>query len=573
MRRVACSSSRSQNFSAMIQCIRFSVGGGNNSSSSSPGNTQPTSQASPLKLRGATFPLKSNPAIFDTAIEERKQASTANSSSNVVGDPSGAKESDKQPSPFFADKTDQEITAILDGPLRPSGLWKVDEVLDSDRQTVDFRRIDDIETEISEDIANADNALVLLEDEEKWKNKLMFEYKFKRTPKHLTWREFGQEIDCFDCVIEPDKHRPEEIFSIKFQFIDRKLGRRDLVWEARNDINLSQGLTDFLAAIGSCLGRSEVFRTIRFDDGAGTLRDVTIRKRSKFTSDITMVFKPAETYNVYERQEQNDAWEEQMEKDGMSTWGFHPALMDPEYQDQKDPPESYTIAITAHALSFILLRCLERLVTRPLSDFYRPSQIVRTAKMKGKDHIGLSHAMKGWLGMEEKIYQHFTPIEAIQENWLGPDSPFSLIVIMNKLREMTNLKKKNPEFQSWLSVRHRDTSVAMRNVAVKLLGAGASTLFVPVGHNATVNRLLPKSQQRRLESSLSVNAVLGMPDETRNIAEFKKITGHERITSGEHGSQQRGQITGGDKGMAVTEGPEYSSELPSARDNLKRDQK
>ena len=434
----------------------------------------------------------------------------------------------------------------------------MNEVVDTDRQTVNFRKIDDIETDISEEVANRDDAIVLLEDEERWKHKLMFEYRFKRTPKHLTWKEFGQELDCLDCIIEPDRHRPEEIFSIKFQFIDRKTGRRDNVWEARNDINLSQGLTDFLAAVGSCLGRSEVYRTIRFDDGIGTIRDLSIRKRSKFTSDITMVFKPAEKYNMYERQETTDSWEAQMEKEGMATWGFHPRLMEPEYQEAvlKDPAESYTVAITAHALSFILLRCLERLVTRPMQDFYRPSQVVRRAKMKGTDNIGLSHAAKGWLGMEEKIYAHYTPMEAVQEHWLGPDSPFMLIVIMNKLREMTYLKKKNPEFQSWMSVRQRDTSIALRNVAVKLLGAGASTLFVPVGHSATVNRLLPKPQQRRLSTSVSVNAVLGMPDETRHIADFKKITGHERLTTGSDGTSSPATAQLKQEPGAAADGPE-----------------
>eukprot|EP00658_Telonema_sp_P-2_P053405 TRINITY_DN41932_c0_g1_i1.p1 TRINITY_DN41932_c0_g1~~TRINITY_DN41932_c0_g1_i1.p1 ORF type:complete len:113 (-),score=10.35 TRINITY_DN41932_c0_g1_i1:55-393(-) len=94
---------------------------------------------------------------------------------------------------------------------------------------------------------------------------------------------------------------------------------------------------------------------------------------------------------------------------------------------------------------------------------------------------------------------------------------------------MTYLKKKNPEFHSWLGVRQHDTALAIRNVSVKLLGAGASTLFLPQTHNATVNRLLPKQDQRRIESRFSVNAALGMPDETRRISEFKSITGNYKL--------------------------------------------
>ncbi|EPY18532.1 hypothetical protein STCU_09888 [Strigomonas culicis] len=221
-----------------------------------------------------------------------------------------------------------------------------------------------------------------------------------------------------------------------------------------------------------------------------------------------------------------------MEAEGMSTWGYHPSLMDPEYSelDYQDPEGTYEVAISAHGFCFIVLKAINRLLARPMKDFYRPSQLVRTAKVRTEEDIGFSHALAGWLGVDEQIYPHYTPIDALQDHWLGKDAPFSLVAIVNKLREMTYLKKENPEFQSWLSVRHHDTHIAIRNMGVKMLGVGASSLFFPVQHNPTVNRLLPKHQQRRLESKVSINGVLGLPDETRRIEEFKKITGHARLS-------------------------------------------
>ncbi|CAJ1991688.1 hypothetical protein conserved [Leishmania donovani] len=426
------------------------------------------------------------------------------------------------------------------GPLRATGLWSVEEVLDESKKTVDFRRIDDVESEIFEGRTNVEEALVPYAEEEAWKHKLMFEYKFKQTPKHLTWKEMGEEIECMDCVIELDEHRPEELFTILFYFTDKKTGTRDLVWSARNDVSYSEGFTDLLAAVGACLGRSDVHRTIRFDDGVGCTRDLTFRKRSRYTSDVYVAFRPPEKYDKFQRKEEKDEYEASMEREGMSTWGYHPSLMDPEFSelDFKDPEGTYEVAISAHGFSFVVLRAIRRLLARPMRDFYRPSQLMRTAKVRTEDEVGFTHALKGWLGVDEQLYPHYTPIEALQDHWLGKDAPFSLCAIVNKLREMNYLKKENPEFQSWLSVRNHDTHLAIRNMGVKLLGVGASTLFVPVSHNATVNRLLPKPQQRRLESRFSLNAVLGLPDETRKLKEFKQITGHDRITDAPTSSTQ-----------------------------------
>ncbi|EAN92808.1 hypothetical protein C3747_12g444 [Trypanosoma cruzi] len=433
------------------------------------------------------------------------------------------------------------------GPLRPTGMWNVEEVVDVKNSTVDFRRIDDVESEVIEALSRPDDAVVPYEEEEKWKHKLMFVHKFKKAPKHLTWRELGEEIECLDCVIDMDEHRPEEIFTISFYFTDKNSGTRDMVWKARNDVSFSEGFTDMLAAIGACLGRASVHRTIRFDDAMGTTRDISIRKVSRYTSDIIIAFRPAESYNKYERKFEQDEYERSMAEQGMSTWGFHPSLMDPEYNtlDFEDPPGTYSTVISAHAFSFIYLRAINRLLSRPLADFYRPSQLMRTAKVRTEDDLGLIHAMKGWMGIEEQVYPHYTPIEAIQEHWLGKDAPFSLVAMVNKLREMTYLKRQNPEFQSWLSIRHHDTHIALRNIGLKLLGVGASTLFVPASHNETVNRMLPKSQQRCLESRFSLNALFGVPDETRKLGEFRKLTGHDRITDKEKEKEKPSMPNGG----------------------------
>jgi len=455
----------------------------------------------------------------------------------------------------------------LEGPLRATGLWRAEEVQDAEKKTVDFRRIDDVETDIAEDLTNRSTALVEVADEDAWRSKLMFVHKFKKTPKHLTWKELGQEITCTDCIIDPDPHRPEEVFTIKFFFVDRSKGTRDLIWEARNDINESQGFTDLAAAIGSCLGRADVFRTIRFDDALGTIREMTIKKRAKFTSDITLSFRPPVNYNVYDRKQDTDEWEKAMDEQEMSSWGFHPGLMEPEHvaEASKDPPGTYTLAMSAHGFSFVFLRAIERLLDRPMEDFYRASQLAKSVRRTGNEHMGLSHAMRGWMGMDERVFPHYTTIEAIQDHWVGNDVPFNIIMIVNKLREMTYLKRRNPEFHSWLTCRKRDTAIAFRNSSVKLLGAGASTLFVPKGHHSSINRLLPKSQQRRLHSSISVNALLGMPDETRKLGAFKTLTGesHQGKISASNNDNSGGVVEKKKKSSTTTTTATASSSPPA----------
>lgn len=497
-----------------------------------------------LRKRISTVPLRSASAA--AASGRQGSGSSENGSASSRGDAEAGKEArgrsgkagvvavqQGSPQGLKTLARPQDGPMVPDyGPLRPTGLWTVDEVLDDAKKTVDFRRIDDVESEMVEDLKRPEEALVPFEEEERWKHKLMFLHKFKKTPKHLTWKELGEEIECVDCAIELDEHRPEELFTITFYFTDKTTGVRDVVWSARNDVSYSEGFTDLLAAIGACLGRSDVHRTIRFDDGVGSTRDIAFRKRSRYTSDMYVAFRPPERYQKFQRKEEQDEYETAMESEGMSTWGYHPSLMDAEFSelDFKDPEGTYEVAISAHGFSFVVLRAIHRLLSRPMKEFYRPSQLMRTAKVRTEDEVGFAHAMKGWLGIDEQIFPHYTPIEALQDHWLGKDAPFSLCAIVNKLRELNYLKKENPEYQSWLSVRHRDTHLAIRNMGVKMLGVGASTLFVPVSHNATVNRLLPKPQQRRLESRFSLNALMGLPDETRKIGEFKKITGHSRTS-------------------------------------------
>ena len=433
--------------------------------------------------------------------------------------------------PVKEKKTQIDPTKMYDAsPMRATGKWSVEEVTDPERQTVEFRAIDDIETDLMETAEGRANALVPVTDEEQWKNKLMFVYKFSKTPKHLTWKELGQEIECLDCVIDLDDHRPEEVFTMRFFFINRSTGYRDEIWRATNDVSNSEAFTDLLAAVGSCLGRADVHRTIRFDDGLGTTRDINFRKKSRYTSEIQVAFRPAVKGNLYEQIEANNEWEREMQEQGLSTWGYHPTLMDPEYRDTDDPEGTYHLSLSAHALSFVVNRAIHRLVTKPMKEFYRPSQVQRTMRTKTKEDLGVVQAIKGWVGIDPQIFPHYTPLEAIQENWLGADAPFTLIAITNKLREMTYLKPQNAEFQSWLSVRERESAVAMRNVKAKLLGAGASPLFAPLSHNATVNQLLPKPQRRNVKTQVSLGGMIGMPDETRKLDELRKITGINKLT-------------------------------------------
>merc|ERR1712000_24451 len=163
---------------------------------------------------------------------------------------------------------------------------------------------------------------------------------------------------------------------------------------------------------------------------------------------------PPTEYHLYDREESRNTWEEEVEAQGMPTWGFHPKMMDPEYRDTDDPAGTYHMTLSAHALTFVILRAVERLICRPIKDFYRPSQIARTQTISNSEDVGVTRAVMGWVGFDERTrYPHFTPLDAIQEHWFGADAPFSLQAIIIKLRELTYLKPQNPEFLSWLSVR------------------------------------------------------------------------------------------------------------------------
>jgi hypothetical protein len=52
---------------------------------------------------------------------------------------------------------------------------------------------------------------------------------------------------------------------------------------------------------------------------------------------------------------------------------------------------------------------------------------------------------------------------------------------------------------------------------------GSSRLFMPMSYDSTVNRLLPKAQQRTIKAQVSLGAMLGMPDQTKHIGEVQKI--------------------------------------------------
>lgn len=433
--------------------------------------------------------------------------------------------------PRFAD-------VIVDrGALRPTGQWSVAHTIDEKKHTVSFGMIDELDAAAASVIADVDKAIVSVEEENRFKNKLMFHAKFKKTPKHLTWKELAQEIETLDCELDLDPNRPEEVYRMSFFFVHKRSGRRQLVWSASNDVSYSEGLTDLLAAVGSCLGRADVHRTIRFDSGKGEMRDLNIRKNSRYTSEVMLAFRPPTRYDMYERAEATNAWEKDMEEKQLSTWaGFHPSLMDPEYRDTDDPLGSYHMCLSAHAFSFVILRAIDRLLARPLKDFYRPSQVARTQPVSSSEDLGIVHAVLGWLGVEERVYPHYAPMEAVQDNWFGADAPFTLVAIVNKLREMTYLKRQNPEFQSWLATRRRDTAVAVRGIRAKLLGVGSSRLFMPTSYDPTVNRLLPKSQQRTIKAKVSIAAALGMPDQTKHIGELQKIArGDYKLSSSSSG--------------------------------------
>jgi hypothetical protein len=419
-----------------------------------------------------------------------------------------------------------DIDPELRAPRRATGLFSVKDTEDAAKATVGFSRIDDLEsahTEMVRQQGSESNALLAVTDEERWRHKLMFNHKVIKTPKHLTWAEFGKEVECLDCVIEMDDHRPEEIFSLAFQFRDRRQGSRDSLWVARNDVAKSSALPDLLAAIGSCLGRADVHRTIRFDDGLGAHRELTIKKNSRYTSEIQLAFRPPVEYDLYATVDENAKWETELAEGNVAGWGFHPGLADPEYRDLDDPVGTYHLTMSAHAFSIIILKAIDRLIQRPMTDFYRPSNIAKVVRARTNEEIGVSHAIAGWLGTDEKRFLHYTPMEAIEDHWFGADQPFTLTAIVNKIREMTYLKPENPEFRSWLAVRRHDSATAARNVRAKLLGAGASPLFAPLSHNATVSQLLPKQQRRNLQTTVSIAGMVGMPDETRRLAELKHI--------------------------------------------------
>ena len=461
-----------------------------------------------------------------------------------------------------------------------------------------FAKLDDI-TSI-EKMNTDQDALLDVEDEESWRNKLMFKYEFTKTPRHLTWAQLGHEVECLEMKIDLDKHRPEEIYRVSFWYLNRRQRTRTLIFHADNDASESEGLTDLLAAIGTCLSRPEVHRTIRFDNGKGEYRELNLRKTSRYTSDVTLAFRPEVRYNMYERAQRaleaqviaqqitasrREPWSGASQqpplpntppalsppatpsstplRDSSSSpsppsppsptpthhrhdpcgtteppvpparppgvfgdamvWGFHPALMDPEYRDPPDPPGTYHLTLSSHALCCVVNRALERLLVRPLGEFYRPSRVTANAVVSEGEDVGLSHAVRGWLGAEGRRFPHYTPLEAVQSHWLGPEAPFHLTAIICRLRSLGNLTRKNPELLSWWSVRMRDSAMALRNLRAKMLGAGPSTLFLPASFYPTINQMLPREQRKRFKTHVSLAGLLGYNDETKNLSLGSKL--------------------------------------------------
>ncbi|KNH03632.1 hypothetical protein XU18_3312 [Perkinsela sp. CCAP 1560/4] len=409
--------------------------------------------------------------------------------------------------------------------------------------------------------SKTDDSLLQLDCELFWKNKLMFDYEFKRSPKHLSWTELGKEVECLECSIDADKHRPEEVYHVAFHFRNLKTGIREKIFEASNDVAEGEGLCDLLAAVGTCLTRPEVHRTIRFDAGRGKYRDINIRKNSKYTSEVIIGFRPfkniqrevkkkrrdaSRTYPLPKREQmkyvmtrtcalinQARAKREKFSKvvtnhpvpaktpveiafENKSKWGYHSRLLDAEMLED-DPPGTYHLAISAHALGCVVIRAIEKLIQRPLSSFYRSSQMAQNYVVDESESLGVAHAVYGWLGFEDKVLPHYTPLEAVQRNWLGPEASFSLTAIICKIRELCNLTKKNPETLSWISVRYKDTSLALRNISAKLGGAGPSRLFWPASYNPSINLMLPKAQRKTLRTRVSIAGFLGFSDQTKNL--------------------------------------------------------
>lgn len=340
-----------------------------------------------------------------------------------------------------------------------------------------------------------------LKEEARWKRRLNRSFGVVRTPKHLTWKELGQELDCLRCDILPDPHRPEEVYSMSFHFshpttteggnggATTSTSSTEVIWEASGDVSFCEGLTDLLAAIGCCLGRAEVRRVIRFDDGAGTRRDIEVAKLGPSTSDILITFHEPVPYDLYEA---GGAGGQAGECSG-GGWGYHPSLVESRLSEGREAGGGgYQLSLSAHALSTVVLQAIDRLLDRPLQDFYRASEVSRTRSGAAFWNVGLSQALLGWLGLEERVFPHFTTLEAVQDHWLGADVPHSLTSIINRLREMTYLSRRNPEFHAWLARRRQDSAAALR----KLLGRPVKQAVLPGPPSATatahIRKLLPR---------------------------------------------------------------------------------
>ena len=408
-----------------------------------------------------------------------------------------------------------------------------------------------------------DGKAITVQDEEVfWKNKLMFFHEFMKSPKHLTWSELGKEVECLECAIEPDFNRPEEVYHIEFHFKNQSTNQRECIFRASNDVSMSEGLSDLLAAIGTCLTRADVHRTVRFQTREGGFREINVHKTSRYTSDINIAFRPrgnkiksplslkrtsknakiplsykeqmryaiAKAYSLHLAsakckqtsksklvvEKSRSRTPSEIAEESLSQWGFHHSLLDPENRDQ-DPPGTYHLSISTNAFACVVIKAIEKLIQKPLRTFYRPSQLSYAHTVETEESIGVLHAFYGWIGCEDKVYPHFTPLEAIQGNWFGKDAPFHVTALICKIRELAGLTKKNPETLSWMAVRYTDSYLALRNMTVKLSGAGPSRLFWPASYSPAINQMLPKSQQRMLRTKLSVAGILGFPDRVQSL--------------------------------------------------------
>eukprot|EP01062_Namystynia_karyoxenos_P063726 TRINITY_DN5651_c0_g1_i1.p1 TRINITY_DN5651_c0_g1~~TRINITY_DN5651_c0_g1_i1.p1 ORF type:complete len:756 (+),score=188.98 TRINITY_DN5651_c0_g1_i1:291-2270(+) len=305
-------------------------------------------------------------------------------------------------------------------------------------------------------------------DESYWEWWVKDNYGFYGRPRHLTWEEFATELRSVGLFWELHPTKPEDFIIL--HLIRGEGEDRRVVWSAEHAAWEPPVFMDLWAAVGTMLSRRLKTRTLSFDNGRGTIKELNIRHVGPWTSALQVNGRPGYHYDpvLRERREKN------------SSWFFSKELV---AQPGQDDEGTVSFFVSAQALAYHLCIATSALLNRPMWTFFRRARR-RSAHNKqglrrGRGGTGVAEAFRGWCGFDDhKCHDWPSPnqLEAITDHWLE-ESPFPLVSVWDRVRQLAKLPHVNLDLRQFVDQNKRLTTEAVRELAARhapqlLLAAG-----------------------------------------------------------------------------------------------------